>query len=399
MPSELPSNLILKKVRPSRWISFIATAWGIIATLTGVVQSFGGLIAARLCLGLVEGGLFPGMAVYLTMFYTRDEIALRIGYLFVSSALSGAFGGLLAYGISFLDGAAGLHGWRWILIIEGLPAVVLGIACWWLLADDYHTAWYLTPAEKDMMRLRFARQHGRTTSAELLDWKDVKKGLTDWKVYCFCLGQTGMDTMLYGYSTFLPTIIKSINPAWSSQLVQVLTIPCYVLGALSYVSAAWLSDRQQLRGPYTVALGLVSIVGYAVLASPVSSAARYFATFLVACGLYVSVGIPLAWLPTNNPRYGKRTTATGLQLTIGNCAGIWAPFLYPTSDSPGYVMGHVTTLALVAFSCAIYSFFSFYFARRNRNRRLGKEDAAIAGLSADEVAELGDESPHFVFTY
>lgn len=77
--SEVPSNLLLKKFTPSRWIAFIATSWGIIATLTGVVQNYAGLLVCRLLLGLVEGGLFPGMAIYLTMFYSKREIALRIG--------------------------------------------------------------------------------------------------------------------------------------------------------------------------------------------------------------------------------------------------------------------------------------------------------------------------------
>lgn len=117
---EVPSNLILKKFTPSRWIAFITVSWGIISTLTGVVQNFTGLMACRVLLGLMEGGLFPGLTVYLTMFYTKREIALRIGYLFVSSALAGACGGLLAYGIGFLDGIAGYSGWRWIFIIEGI---------------------------------------------------------------------------------------------------------------------------------------------------------------------------------------------------------------------------------------------------------------------------------------
>jgi len=94
--SELPSNLIINNyVRPSRWIAFITTSWGIIATLTGLCQNYAGLIVCRLFLGLVEGGLFPGCAIYLTLFYTKREIALRIGYLFVSAAFAGAFGGLL----------------------------------------------------------------------------------------------------------------------------------------------------------------------------------------------------------------------------------------------------------------------------------------------------------------
>jgi MFS family permease len=117
---EIPSNMLLKRFTASRWIAFITAGWGIVATLTGIVQSYGGLIACRLILGLLEGGLFPGLTVYLTMFYTKKELALRIGYLFVSSALAGACGGLLAYGIGFMGGIGGYSGWRWVFIIEGL---------------------------------------------------------------------------------------------------------------------------------------------------------------------------------------------------------------------------------------------------------------------------------------
>lgn len=117
---EIPSNMLLKYFTPSRYIAVLTVTWGIISTLTGLVQNFGGLVACRLLLGLVEGGLFPGLTIYLTMFYTKAELALRIGYLFVSSAIAGACGGLLAYGIGFMDGLAGQSGWRWVFIIEGI---------------------------------------------------------------------------------------------------------------------------------------------------------------------------------------------------------------------------------------------------------------------------------------
>ena len=328
--SELPSNLVLKKCRPSRWISFITTAWGIIATLTGITQSYAGLIVCRLLLGAVEGGLFPGLAVYLTFFYTKRELALRIGYLFVSAAVAGGCGGLLAFGIGHMDGIAGQSGWRWIMIMEGIPTFLLGIATWWLLADDPETAYYLTSEEKTLMITRRNRQIGQTRSAQEFSWVDVKKGLTDWKVYAFCLGQFGADTMLYGFSTFLPTIIQAIGPQWSNPIVQVLTIPCYTVGAIAYLLTARLSDAQQLRGLYSVLFGAISVVGYGILLSDAKSGVHYFGCFLVAMGLYVVAGLPLAWLPSNCPRYGKRTTATALQLTIGNASGIMAPFVRPS---------------------------------------------------------------------
>lgn len=396
--SELPSNLVLKKFTPSRWIAFITLAWGIIATLTGIVQSYGGLIACRLLLGAVEGGLFPGMAVYLTFFYTKRELALRIGYLFVSAALAGACGGLLAYAIGHMDGTAGQRGWRWIMILEGIPTFILGIATWFVLPNSPETAYFFSPEEKAFAAARLKRQTGYTKKAAEFHWDDVKKAFKDWKVWTFCFAQFGSDTMLYGYSTFLPTIIRSINTTASSAMVQVLTIPCYALGAVTYLVVAHFSDRQQKRGLYSVLLGLVSIVGYAMLISDSNSKVHYAGCFLVAMGLYVCVGLPLAWLPTNLPRYGKRTTATGLQLSIGNCAGIMSAFIYPTADRPRFIKGHGITMAMVGFACTCYCVLWFHFSRANAKRERGDEDAAVQSLSDEEIAELGDDSPRFRYT-
>ncbi len=324
--SELPSNLVIKRFTPSRWISFITTSWGVVATLTGIVQNYQGLIACRVIMGALEGGLFPGLTIYLTMFYTKRELALRIGYLFVSAAIAGSMGGLLAYGIGFMDGVAGLRGWRWIIIIEGLPTFILGISVWWWLADTPDSAHYLTAEERKLMYLRVRRQVGHTESSDQMHKADVIEGLKDWKIWLFCVGQFGGDLILYGYSTFLPTIIKGLGN-WDTAQVQALTIPCYTLGAISYLVVAYLSDRTQKRAIFVVIFGVVCTAGYAVLVSTAPGGVKYFGCFLVATGLYVVVGIPLAWLPSNNPRYGKRTVASGLQLTIGNSAGIPAPFV------------------------------------------------------------------------
>lgn len=393
---EVPSNIILKHYcRASRWISFIAVCWGIVATLTGIAQSFGGLVVCRLLLGLFESGLFPGLAVYLSFFYTKREIGLRIGYLFVSAALAGAFGGLLAYGIGHMDGVAGQSGWRWIFIIEGLPTFILGIASWWWLADSPETAWFLTSEEKQLMEIRRLQQIGVTDE---FDWADVRAGLKDWKMWAFCCALFGADTMLYGYSTFLPTIIKNINPTYSTALVQVLTIPCYAIGAISYLIMARISDWSQKRGVYTVIFGIISIAGYAMLISDSSSGVHYAGCFLVALGLYVAVGLPIAWLLSNNPRYGKRTTATGLQLMFGNCAGIMSSFLYPKEEGPRFVRGHAVSLGMVSFAMAVYAFMWWFFSRENKKRINGERDAKIEDLSEVEIADLGDENPKFLFS-
>ena len=98
-----------------------------------------------------------------------------------------------------------------------------------------------------------------------------------------------------GFSTFLPTIINDLGK-WTTAEVQLLTIPCYFLGAVTYMSTAFLSDRMQRRGLFCVIFGTLSVIGYAILLSDSPSGVHYFGCFLVAGGLYVVVGLPLAWV-------------------------------------------------------------------------------------------------------
>ncbi|KAH6988092.1 major facilitator superfamily domain-containing protein [Ilyonectria sp. MPI-CAGE-AT-0026] len=394
---EVPSNLVLKPFTPSRWIAFIATSWGIVATLTGLVQSFGALVAVRLILGALEAGLFPGLNVYLTFFYTKQELALRVGYLFVSAAIAGSIGGLLAYGIGQMDGVQGMSGWRWIMILEGLPSIVLGVATFFLLPNDPDSAYFLNENEKKLMVARFRRYYGDTESAQQFSKKDMIGAFTDWKVYMFCIGQFGVDTMLYGFSTFLPTIINGLGK-WTTAEVQLLTIPCYFLGAVTYMSTAYLSDRLQKRGIFCVIFGTVSVIGYGILLSDSSAGVYYFGCFTIAAGLYVVVGLPLAWLPTNLPRYGKRTTANGMQLTTGNASGIMAPFIFLSAEGPRYTKGNAVSLSMVAMGTAIYGFMWFWYSRENKRRDLAEANTADDGSTPAELTELGDDSPLYRYT-
>ncbi|KAK6069557.1 major facilitator superfamily transporter [Seiridium cupressi] len=415
---EVPSNLVLKRFTPSRWIAFITVAWGIVATLTGLVNSFGSLVACRLILGALEAGLFPGLNVYLTFFYTKSELALRVGYLFVSAAIAGSLGGLLAYGVGHMQGIQGLNGWRWIMIIEGIPTFVLGILTFFLLPNDPASAYFLTDDEKKLMIVRSRRSYGSTESAQKFSKQDMMKAFKDWKVWMFCVGQFGMDTMLYGYSTFLPTIINGIGK-WTSAEVQLLTIPCYFLGAVTYMTVAYLSDHHERRGIFVVIFGAVSVVGYGVLLSNSSAGVHYFGCFLVAMGLYVAVGLPLAWVSIIRPVHweclevlimaSNRTTHRAMvkgqlqmyvyhaNLSAGRSTSDMLPSL--TAEGPRYIRGDAVSLSMVGMATCIYSFMWFWFRRENAKRDAGHIDPAYEGLSEEELAELGDDSPHYRYTF
>lgn len=170
-----------------------------------------------------------------------------------------------------------------ILIIEGIPSVVLGVIVFFWLADSPETAYYLSPAEKDLMLVRKRRQIGHTTSSDLLHKDDVMKAFKDWKIWMFSLGQFGVDTMLYGYSTFLPTIIKGLG-TWSTAQVQALTVPCYALGAITYLIVAYFSDRYQQRFFAILPFAATSIIGYGILLADVGPGVHFFGCFMVATG-------------------------------------------------------------------------------------------------------------------
>jgi hypothetical protein len=224
--------------------------------------------------------------------------------------------------------------------MPGIPTVLYGFAIWFLLPDSPATAWCLNEEERQLLIARLRRQPG---FHEELDRKDVLLAFKDWKTWGFAAGQFGVNAMLYSYSIFLPTIIKSGSMCvrilfsideqaldlgnWSATQAQALTVPVYVCGAISYLLVARLSDAHQLRGPYQIVAASTSIVGYGLLVARVGPAVHYFATFVVSLGLFVAVGIPLAWLPSNNPRYGKRATASAIQISVCNCSGILAPFV------------------------------------------------------------------------
>ncbi|KIV95835.1 hypothetical protein PV10_03441 [Exophiala mesophila] len=394
---EAPSNLIIKRLQPARYLAGLTIAWGLVATFTAFVNSFASLVVCRLLLGFFEAGLFPGVILYLTMFYNKKNIALRNAYFFATAAISGAAGGLVAYGIGFMDGAGGWRAWRWIILINGIPTILTGLVVPFVLPNDPQTAKFLTETDRRNMILLREAEIGQTKSAQVLHKEDVMKGVKDWKVWVYPICQYCSNTMLYSFSIFLPTIIQQIG-TWSTAEVQCLTIPVYVTGAIVYIAAARVSDITQHRGLFCMGATATSIFGYCLLIANVNSQMSFAGCFFVAAGCYTATGTALAWLSSNCPRYGKRAIAGGLQLTVGNSAGVAAPFLFQSIYAPTYFPGYGATIGLLSLSFSLFTTMHFYFKRQNSKRLAGLEDWKMEGKTDEQVAEMGDDSPKFMYT-
>lgn len=317
--AELPSNLVLKKASPRVWLAFLTAIWGIIGMCLGFVENSAGFLVVRAFLGLAEGGLLPGMVLYLSSIYTRGEMALRIGLFYTSASLAGAFGGLLARGLSAIGTHAGLDaGWRWILVIEGLLTFVAGVASYFLLPNTVAHAWFLKPEEQKLAQKRLRNdtsahlpdgQH--TEGAEKFRWSEVRRGILNVQLWLSATAYFSILSGLYSFGLFLPTIIKGLG--YTANEAQLWSVIPYAVAAVVTVAVALLSDRLKLRGVVMLCVLPLAIVGYAVIANIDEHAnhIKYGMTFLMATGLYASVPPVLVWNSNNSAGHYKRATTSG----------------------------------------------------------------------------------------
>ena len=232
-----------------------------------------------------------------------------------------------------------------------------------------------------------------------MDWRQVIAGLSDWKIWGFSMAQIGVTVMLYGYSTFLPSIIRALG--YSGIHTQLLTIPCYACGAIVYCVTAYWSDRLKQRGIFAFAGCLVSSTRYAILLGTPNYGAglQYAGCIIVAIGLYVSVGVPISWMPNNLPSPYKRAAGNGLMFTTSNCAGVISSYICLSKDAPRYTMGHAIVLAFVLSSGIMFAGMTVYLRSENRKRDRGEREHVLEGKSDSEIAALADNHPWYRYLY
>ncbi|KAI0127197.1 putative MFS transporter [Xylariales sp. AK1849] len=379
--SEVPSNLVLKRITPSIWLPILALAWGIVAMCLGFIHNFAGFVAVRAILGVTEGGLLPGMILYLSGIYRREELALRIGLFYTAASLSGAFGGLLARGIAEIGTRGGLSSWRWIFVIEGLLTAVVGIVVYFVLPNGLATAKFLTPQEREFAINRIHGNDNNGTSirekeaAEKFSWSEVARGVFSPQTWLTACAYFGILAGLYSFGLFLPTIIAALG--YTANDAQLWSVIPYAVAAVFTVVVAFLSDRLRIRGIIMLFTLPIAIIGYAVIANTTDSRVKYGMTFLMATGLYTSVPPVLGWLSNNSAGHYKRATTSALQLAIANCGGFVTVFVYPKAEGPQYHKGHTIILGLLVGGWFLILFNVVYCWKINKDKANGKYDHHI----------------------
>ncbi|RYP62728.1 hypothetical protein DL770_009549 [Monosporascus sp. CRB-9-2] len=402
---EIPSNMIIRSVRPSLYLGGLMFFWGIINMCMGFVHSYEALVALRFLLGAFEAGVMPGIVYLTSMYYKRHEFQTRMSFFFCSTLVGGAFGGLLAYAIAHMGGLAGLAAWRWIFIVEGAATAIVSWCAAFLIVDWPEQCQFLNPDEIALLKKRLADDGADIARMDTLNTYAYKLILSDWKIWLGSLIYMGVGITGYSTTLFMPTILKEFG--WAAQSAQVHTFPVYVVCAVGMLAAAWASDRVQHRYGFVMVGVVISTFGYGVLLSQSassqlsaypSSEAKYAAIFLAALGGYISMPLALAWLSNNLSGHWKRAFGSGIQVTVGNLAGVVASNIFIEHESPAYKTGYGVALAMTWIGGLAATALWVLLRRENRLREGGVRDGRLAGASEDEVENMGDHHPAFRFT-
>ncbi|PPQ78684.1 hypothetical protein CVT25_010705 [Psilocybe cyanescens] len=375
---EVPSNVFLKRLRPSLWLSFLMFFWGIMMTLQGVVHNFPQLMGMRWLLGTFEAGLFPGVNYYLSCWYKRSEFGLRAAIFFSAATVSGAFGGLLAAAISNMEGVAGKPAWAWIFILEGLVTVVAGAVSFWIIQDFPDTAKFLTEAERTVVIRRLQSDNQFSAAGEAFKMKYIFASLKDWKTWIGMIIYMGVDMPLYAFSLFLPSIINQLGThGFTATPANLLTVPVYTFACIITCGVGFLADRWGRRGYFNVVFICLGAIGYIILIVSRNAALSYFAVYMATCGIYPVISNSVSWVANNVEGSYKRSVSMAMVISFGNLNGAVSSNVYRARDKPWYPLGHGLVLMYIVFGIISSSVFIVLLKRENARRDRGERNEYI----------------------
>ncbi|KAI3337883.1 major facilitator superfamily domain-containing protein [Ustulina deusta] len=372
---EAPSNLLLKRFSPSRWLSRIMLTWGIVLALHVPVTNKQGLYATRFFLGLAEAGMFPGIILQMTYWYRPDEMSLRLLYFYICGNLSGIFSGLLAYGFDTVSGAGGLSGWQCVTLY----------ACDQQLIDGSvpETASWLTDKEKAFIQARLPENAPRAAEQNF-NVGEIWSSLKDKRLWLFTLIWALFTVGTSGVRFYQPTVIANLGFTTIAQ-AQLLNLPISVVGLLVIFVTGYFADGGRLPRPlYPLTFLIVIIASYSVLIVYPSNGGVYAATL-------IGNAVTAAWFPMMWPwRVQTTSGATGSAFSIGfvnsygQIGGAIGPQIFRSAYAPKYTVSFGVAVGLVG-ACAITTVLTWWVTRQTENDTRKLKRARITANKRDEA--------------
>ncbi|KAF7292812.1 MFS general substrate transporter [Mycena indigotica] len=385
---EIPANILQRYIGANRFFFLALNFWGIASLSVVYAKGYPALLVLRVLMGIGEAGYYAGMIYYLSFWYKKHELALRISFC-MTGTLPGAIGGLLAFGLVRAKTSL-LDGWQFLFLIEAIPTIIMAFAILFFLPSFPFSATFLTPRERAIAQARLNRDQKPTSHGGMNGWQGLKAIVADLNAWLFMLIYVSFNIGTATVSYFLPTLIKNLG--YTAINAQGMTVAPYAAGWFAVVFQAWHSDKTRDRGYHVMVSTITSFVGYIILATSVqkSTGAAYFALFLVVGANYSLFPLVMSWAANTFSPTSKRGVGTAFIVSISNCVSIAAPQIY-FDPKDQFRKGHAIAAGMLAL--ATISAFTLRTRLAYLNRRNEKILAERGDSEKQEMEESGTEIP------
>ena len=340
---EIPSNLIMERVGARIWMARILITWGVISSSMMLVNGVFAFYTLRFLLGLAEAGFFPGMILYLTYWFPADARGRAIARFMTASAIGGVVGGPISGILLRMSGVAGLAGWQWLFLIEGIPAVILGFVVFAFLPDGPEQARWLSDDEKAWIMARLQQEH---EAKRAHSHATLSEALRSGRVWTLAFIYFAVIMSFYGISLWLPQIVQSFS-GMSDLLVGFVSAIPYLAASFAMVIMGRSSDRSGERRWHVAGSALAGAAGLVAAAFLNVPLGELAALSLAAAGIWGTMG-PF-WAMSSDFLTGTGAAA-GIALinSIGNLGGFLGPYLV------GLVRNRTNNFAFALLTLAVW---------------------------------------------
>ncbi|MFE4836275.1 MFS transporter [Arthrobacter sp. NPDC056691] len=382
---EIPSNAGMYRFGARKWIARILISWGIFATAMALVNGETTFYVIRFLLGAAEAGFFPAILFYLTLWFPAPQRVLVLGIFILAQPVSNALGAPVSGLLLQMEGVAGLHGWQWLYIIEGIPAILLGLLTPLLMTDKPSHAHWLAADEREWLT--------RTMDEELAHKQKGQPhhflaGLKDPRTIAYSALYFGLVCGIYGLGLWMPTIVAALGKFSTTQVGFIVAIP-YTIAAVFVYYWGRRSDRtgnRVLHASISMVMAAVGLVAAGSLVQ-VNAILALIALTLAAMGIYSAIA-PFLAMPSTALVGAAAAAGLAMVNSLGNLGGFVAPYIVGVlNDATG---DNRSGLVFLAACLAVTAVATFLYARRRPEGHVKPGTHAAVGEEAVAADEFGD---------